>query len=141
MLRENVLKINSLTNSIIQLQNKITRINEKLESEYEFTHHEKQIETFGFYGNTLDLYSMNEIIGKMKFHDKDNNIKVTIEHTTENVDPYENYETDVTNVAIYADIMFSEQEIEDYRNIKLAEIETLKCEINRLENELKGLVA
>ena len=71
---------------------------------------------------------------------QNDNIRVKIEHTTENTDPWEDYETDVTNVTIYADVSFSEKEIEDAKNIKLAKIEELKVDMKKLEDELEGMM-
>ena len=85
---------------------------------------------------------MSEIITHMKSHESESNsdVSVKIEHTTENTDPYEDYETDVTNITIYADVSFSEKEIEDAKNIKLAKIEELEVDMKKLEEELRGLM-
>ena len=85
---------------------------------------------------------MTEIMTSMKSQEtsKNDNIRVRIEHTTENIDPYEDYESDVTNITIYADVSFSEKEVEDAKNIKLAKIEELKVDMKRLEEELKGMM-
>ena len=142
MTRELTLKINQISNSIITLQNKIRLLEEDINKDIDYIHYDTEISSFGYYGDSIGFDEMTEIMTSMKSQktSKNDNIRVRIEHTTENTDPYEDYESDVTNITIYADVSFSEKEIEDSKNIKLAKIDELKVDMKRLEEELKGLM-
>lgn len=142
MTRELTLKINQISNSIITLQNKIRVLEEDINKDIDYIHYDAEISSFGYYGNSLGFDEMTEIITSMKSQEiaQNDNIRVRIEHTTENTDPYEDYETDVTNITIYADVSFSEKEVEDAKSIKLVKIEELKVDMKRLEEELRGMM-
>ena len=139
---ELTLKINQISNSIITLQNKIRVLEEDINKDIDYIHYDAEISSFGYYGNSLGLDEMAEIMTSMKSQEiaQNDNIRVRIEHTAENTEPWEDYESDVTNITIYADVSFSEKEIEDAKNIKLAKIEELKVDMKRLEEELKGMM-
>ena len=139
---ELTLKINQISNSIITLQNKIRVLEEDINKDIDYIHYDTEISSFGYYGDSLGLDEMAEIMTSMKSQEiaQNDNIRVRIEHTTENTDPWEDYESDVTNVTIYADVSFSEKEVEDAKNIKLAKIEELKVDLNRLEEEMIQIV-
>ena len=142
MTRELTLKINQISNSIITLQNKIRALEEDINKDWNYIHYNEEVDCFNYYGHRLSVDEMSEIITHMKSHESESNsdVSVKIEHTTENTDPWEDYESDVTNITIYADVSFSEKEIEDAKNIKLAKIEELKVDMKRLEEELKGMM-
>ena len=142
MTRKSILHINSLSNNIIKIQNEINLLMEELNKDWNYIHYNKEVDFFNYYGNRLNVCEMSDIISHMKSHESESNsdISVKIEHTTENTDPWEDYESDVTNITIYADVSFSEKEIEDSKNIKLAKIEELKVDMKRLEEELKGMM-
>ena len=138
MTRELTLKINQISSSIITLQNKIRVLEEDINKDIDYIHYNAEISSFGYYGDSLGFDEMTEIMTRMKSQEitQNDNIRVRIEHTTENTDPWEDCESDVTNVTIYADVSFSEKEIEDAKNIKLAKIEELKVDMKKLEDEL-----
>ena len=142
MTRELTLKINQISNSIITLQNKIRVLEEDINKDIDYIHYNAEISSFGYYGDSLGFDEMTEIMTRMKSQEitQNDNIRVRIEHTTENTDPWEDCESDVTNVTIYADVSFSEKEIEDAKNIKLAKIEELKVDMKKLEDELVGMM-
>ena len=142
MTRELTLKINQISNSIITLQNKIRELGEDINKDVDYIHYDSEVSSFGYYGCSLGFDEMTEIMTNMKSQEiaQNDNIRVRIEHTTENTDPWEDYESDVTNVTIYADVSFSEKEIEDAKNIKLVKIEELKVDMKKLEDELKGMM-
>lgn len=142
MTRELTLKINQISNSIITLQNKIRKLGEDIIKDVDYIHYDSEVSSFGYYGDSLGFDEMTEIMTSMRSQEtsKNDNIRVRIEHTTENTDSWEDYESDVTNITIYADVSFSEKEIEDAKNIKLAKIEELKVDMKRLEAELKGVM-
>jgi len=142
MTRKSILHINNLSNNIIKIQNEINLLMEELSKDLSYIHYNKELDNYGYYGHKLSVYEMSEIITHMKSHESESNsdVSVKIEHTTENTDPWEDYESDVTNIKIYADVSFSEKEIEDAKNIKLAKIEELEIDMKRLEEELKGLM-
>ena len=142
MTRELTLKINQISNSIITLQNKIRLLEEDINKDIDYIHYDTEISSFGYYGDSLGFDEMTEIMTSMKSQKiaQNDNIRVRIEHTTENTDPWEDYESDVTNITIYADVSFSEKEIEDAKNIKLAKMEELKVDMKRLEEELEGMM-
>ena len=142
MTRELTLKINQISNSIITLQNKIRVLEEDINKDIDYIHYDAEISSFGYYGDSLDFDEITEIMTSMKSQEitQNDNIRVRIEHTTENTDPWEDYESDVTNITIYADVSFSEKEIEDAKNIKRAKIEELEVDMKKLEEELKGLM-
>lgn len=142
MTRKSILHINSLSNNIIKIQNEINLLTEDLNKDWHYIHYNKELDNYGYYGHRLNIDEMSEIITHMKSHESESNsdISVKIEHTTENTDPWEDYESDVTNITIYADVSFSEKKIEDAKNIKLAKIEELKVDMKRLEDELVGMM-
>ena len=142
MTRELTLKINQISNSIITLQNKIRVLEEDINKDIDYIHYDVEITSFGYYGDSLGFDEMTEIMTSMKSQEitQNDNIRVRIEHTTENTDPWEDYESDVTNITIYADVSFSEKEVEDAKNIKLAKIEELKVDMKKLEDELVGMM-
>ena len=142
MTRKSILNINSLSNNIIKIQNEINLLTEELNKDWNYIHYNEEVDYFNYYGNRLNIDEMSEIITHMKSHESESNsdISVKIEHTTENTDPYEDYESDVTNITIYADVSFSEKEVEDSKNIKLAKIDELKVDMKRLEEDLKGMM-
>ena len=142
MTRKSILHINSLSNNIIKIQNEINLLTEELSKDIDYIHYDAEISSFGYYGDSLGFDEIAEIMTSMKSQEiaQNDNIRVKIEHTTENTDPYEDYETDVTNITIYADVSFSEKEVEDAKNIKLAKIEELKVDMKRLEEELRELM-
>ena len=142
MTRKSILHINSLSNNIIKIQNEINLLVEQLSKNLNYIHYNKELDNYGYYGHRLNINEMSDIITHMKSHESESNsdVSVKIEHTTENTDPWEDYESDVTNITIYADVSFSEKEIEDAKNIKLAKIEELKVDMKKLEDELKGLM-
>ena len=142
MTRKSILHINSLSNNIIKIQNEINLLVEQLSKDVNYIHYNKELDNYGYYGHRLSVDEMSEIVTHMKSHESESNsdIYVKIEHATENTDPWEDYELDVTNITIYADVSFSEKEIEDAKNIKLAKIEELEVDMKRLEEELKGLM-
>ena len=142
MTRELTLKINQISSSIITLQNKIRVLEEDINKDIDYIHYNAEISSFGYYGDSLDFDQITEIMTSMKSQEitQNDNIRVRIEHTTENTDPWEDCESDVTNVTIYADVSFSEKEIEDAKNIKLAKIEELKVDMKKLEDELVGMM-
>ena len=139
----NVEQINLISNKIIKYKNLIRCLKEELENSSEYIKFHEEIENYGFYGNSLGEYEIGNIYNNIKFHqsqsDKDN-VRVTIEHTSEYQDQWSEFETDVTNVVIYADIKFTDEEIESKKVEKLAEIERLESEVIRLEEELKGMI-
>lgn len=142
MTKADILKINTITNSILKIENKIRILELELNEPYDYVEYSKGIDNFGFFNDSLDIDSMNDIVTQMKFHNSDdnNNIRVKIEHTTENTDPYEDYETPVTNVVIYADVNFTQEKIEIAKAIKLSEIYGLKDNVIKLEKELMELI-
>ena len=142
MTRKSIFHINSLSNNIIKIQNEINLLTEELNKDWNYIHYNEEVDCFNYYGHRLNINEMSNIINHMKSHESESNsdISVKIEYTTENTDPWEDYESDVTNITIYADVSFSEKEIEDSKNIKLAKIDELKVDMKRLEEELKGLM-
>ena len=142
MTRKSILHINSLSNNIIRIQNEINSLTEDLNKDWNYIHCNEEVDCFNYYGNRLSVDEMSEIVTYMKSHESESNsdVSVKIEHTTENTEPWEDYESDVTNITIYADVSFSEKEAEDAKNIKLAKIEELKVDMKKLEEELKGLM-
>ena len=142
MTRKSILHINSLSNNIIKIQNEINLLTEELNKDWNYIHYNEEVDCFNYYGHRLSVDEMSEIVTHMKSHESESNsdVSVRIEHTTENTDPWEDYESDVTNITIYADVSFSEKEVEDAKNIKLAKIEELKVDMKRLEEELIQIV-
>ena len=131
----NIQKINEITGKIITLEQRLISLKNELTSEKAYISYGQVLKGFGYTSDTLcsdDLREILESVDKFESEGVDD-VRTSVSNFEE--DGYQ-----VTEVIITGDRIMTDEMIGINKAIKMGEIYGIEREIDKLKEELKGLL-